>query len=232
MRELADGVYQLDGFPPDALNVYLVEDVLVDSGTRYDAGRILRQLKGQEIGAHAITHAHPDHVGSSRELCQKLEIPLWASEGDAAAAEDHAEMERRLMRVPVVNLRVPRNPILSLIVNAQTGGGHPVERTLKAGDDVAGFEVIDTPGHTAGHIALWRESDGVLIAGDVLWNFQFLAGFPGLTEPSPLFGDDPGANRESARKLAELEPSLVCFGHGPPLRDTAKFVDFISRLGD
>jgi glyoxylase-like metal-dependent hydrolase (beta-lactamase superfamily II) len=231
MRKLADGVHLLDGLPTDALNVYLLEDVLIDSGTRFDGGRILKQLKGTGVQAHALTHAHPDHVGASNEVCTKLEIPFWVGEKDAAAAADHAEMERRLMRVPIANLRVPRNPILNLIVNAQTGGGHPVARELKQGDQVAGFEVLDVPGHTAGHIAFWRESDRVLIAGDVIWNFQFVAGFPGLTEPSPVFADEPKDNRASARRLAELEPGLVCFGHGPPLRDTAKFVKFASKLG-
>ena len=39
-------------------------------------------------------------------------------------------------------------------------------------------------------------------------------------------------NRRSARKLAPLEPKLVLFGHGRPLRDTRKFVDFVAALPD
>lgn len=41
---------------------------------------------------------------------------------------------------------------------------------------------------------------------------------------------DPARNRQSARKLAALEPALVCFGHGPPLRDTQRFVEFVAAL--
>ena len=36
--------------------------------------------------------------------------------------------------------------------------------------------------------------------------------------------------RQSIRKLARLEPSLVAFGHGAPLRDTRKFVDFCATV--
>jgi glyoxylase-like metal-dependent hydrolase (beta-lactamase superfamily II) len=230
MRELAPGVHRLDGLPGDPLNVYLLEDVLVDSGSRLDEGRIVRQLAGRKVRAHALTHAHPDHLGSSRAVCERLGLPFWVGTGDADAAEDPAVMEARLMRVPFTHLNVPRNPILSMYVSAQTTGGHPVSRQLAEGDEVAGFEVLETPGHTAGHIALWRESDRVLIAGDVLFHFRLLAGLPGLTEPIPMFGADPRRNRRSARRLAELEPSLVCFGHGPPLRDTGKFVRFIEGL--
>jgi glyoxylase-like metal-dependent hydrolase (beta-lactamase superfamily II) len=230
MRELADGLCLLDGFPPELLNVYLVGDVLLDSGSRLDAGRILRQVRDRDVGAHALTHAHPDHIGSSHEICKKLDIPFWVGDADVAAAEDLAIMEERLMRLPFTDFRVPRNPLISLIGSAQTGGSHPVARALKEGDDVGGFEVLETPGHTVGHIALWREADGVLIAGDVLFNFRVAAGLPGLTEPIPWFTADVATNRASARRLANLEPSLICFGHGPPMRDTDRFVNFIARL--
>ncbi len=43
-----------------------------------------------------------------------------------------------------------------------------VDRALAEGDEVAGFRVLDTPGHSPGHVAYWRESDGVLICGDVM----------------------------------------------------------------
>lgn len=41
---------------------------------------------------------------------------------------------------------------------------------------------------------------------------------------------DPARNRESARKLAALEPELVCFGHGAPLRDQRKLKQFVDGL--
>jgi hydroxyacylglutathione hydrolase len=225
VKELADGVWMLDGFPPELLNVYVIGDVLIDSGIRYDEGRILRQIRDRAISAHALTHAHPDHLGSSHAICEKLDIPFWVGRHDAPAAEDPDEMARRLLPFPI-----PSNPILRLIMSTQAGPGHPVARRLTEGDEVAGFTVLDVPGHSAGHVAFWRDSDRVLIAGDVLWNFHFLGGRPGLTEPLAAASPDPARNRESARKLAALEPELVCFGHGPPLRDTERFVSFVSTL--
>ncbi|MFC1531424.1 MBL fold metallo-hydrolase, partial [Gemmatimonadota bacterium] len=50
------------------------------------------------------------------------------------------------------------------------GPGHPVERVLPEGDRVGDFTVIETPGHTPGHLAFWRERDRVLILGDVLFH--------------------------------------------------------------
>ena len=85
-----------------------------------------------------------------------------------------------------------------------------------------GFKVLDAPGHSPGHVAYWRESDRALILGDVLFGMHPLLGIRQLREPPDFFTPDPAQNRESARKLAALEPALVCFGHGPPLRDTKK----------
>ena len=111
-----------------------------------------------------------------------------------------------------------------------TGPGRPVERQLREGDEVAGFTVLDVPGHSPGHVAYWRESDRTLIAGDVVNNMNVITGIPGLHEPRVEFTTDPALNRQSARRLAALEPALVCFGHGPPLRDARKFVSFVESL--
>jgi glyoxylase-like metal-dependent hydrolase (beta-lactamase superfamily II) len=70
-----------------------------------------------------------------------------------------------------------------------------------------------------GHVAFWRESDRVLVLGDVLNNVDVRTGVRGLREPLAVFTPDPERNRESIRRVAALEPSLVVFGHGPPLRD-------------
>jgi hydroxyacylglutathione hydrolase len=72
----------------------------------------------------------------------------------------------------------------------------------------------------------------VLIAGDVLANMDQYTGIPGLNEPKPALTPDPRRNRESVRRLAKLEPELVCFGHGAPLRDPRKLSDFVQALPD
>ncbi len=219
MRKLADDVYLLDGFPPFAINVYLLGDVLVDAGSRHAAKRILRQLTGRTLSAHALTHAHPDHQGASHAVCERLRLPLWCGERDADAMEDGRIAERQ-----------PRHPINKLLDWAFTGPSHPVDRRLREADVVAGFEVLDVPGHSAGHVAFWRDSDRTLICGDVFTNVDTMTGIPGLHEPKPFFSPDPARNRESMRRLAALEPALVCFGHGRPLRDPAKLTAFVGKL--
>jgi glyoxylase-like metal-dependent hydrolase (beta-lactamase superfamily II) len=230
VKLLAEDVWQLDGRPAGMVNVFLLGDVLVDAGTRYDSGRILRQLRDRTVSAHALTHAHPDHLGSSHVVCERLGIPFWVGAGDVPAAEDPAQLAASLRPKALARWRLPPDPVLRFVVFSQAGAGHPVARQLREGDEVAGFQVLEVPGHTAGHIALWRESDRTLIAGDVLWNFQFVMGRPGLTQPAPTSNLDSVQNRASARRLVGLQPRLVCFGHGPPLRDTRKFVDFVHSL--
>jgi hydroxyacylglutathione hydrolase len=220
MKQLADGVWQLAGFPPNAINVYVIEDVLVDAASRHATRRILRQVEGHRLAAHALTHAHPDHQGASHAVCERLSLPFWVGARDADAAEDPR----------LIGDRQPRHPVARFYYRAFVGPGHPVDRKLAEGDEVAGFAVLDVPGHSAGHIAFWRESDRVLILGDVLNNMDVLTGIPGLHAPKPFLTPDPARNLESARRLAELEPALVLFGHGAPLRDTRKFVDFVAAL--
>ncbi len=110
------------------------------------------------------------------------------------------------------------------------GPAHPVERTLAEGDTVADFEVLDTPGHSAGHVAFFRSSDRTLILGDVLTNIDLRTGMPGLHEPPAPFTPDPPLNRDAARRLADLRPELALFGHGAPLRDPGRFADYVSTL--
>ena len=62
-------------------------DVLVDAATRHSGRRIFRQLDGHKVGAHALTHAHPDHQGASKAVCERLGIELWCGENDAEAME-------------------------------------------------------------------------------------------------------------------------------------------------
>jgi hydroxyacylglutathione hydrolase len=219
VKQLAKDVYLLDGFPPFAINVYLIGGVLVDAGTRHAAKRILRQLNGRTMTAHVLTHAHPDHQGASHEVCETLRIPLWCGERDADAMQDGRIMERQ-----------PKHPINTLIGWVMPGPAHPIARRLREGDEVAGFQVLDVPGHSAGHIALWREDDRTLICGDVFTNIDTLTGIPGLHEPKPFFTPDPARNRESMRRLAALEPAVIFFGHGRPLRDPGKLRAFTDTL--
>jgi len=216
MKELAPGLFQLKGLPPNAFNAYLMGGVLVDSATNLGHRRILRELRGQTVEAHALTHAHPDHQGSSKRICEALGIPYWVGRADEAAAASGD-----------MSVAMPDSPMSAFSRRAFGGPGHPVDRELVEGDEVGGFQVLDTPGHSPGHVAFWRESDRVLVLGDVVFGMNPFTGIPGLRPPFDFFTRDVAENRRSAQKLAALEPSLVCFGHGPPFRDTGKFVSFV-----
>jgi hydroxyacylglutathione hydrolase len=220
MKQLAEDVHLLRGRPANAINVYLLGDVLIDAGTRQAEKRIMRELAGRALSAHALTHAHPDHQGSSHAICERLGIPLWCGQGDVPAMETVGGISSS--QAPGIVNRLQQR--------FWTGPPHPVARALVEGDEVAGFTVLETPGHSRGHVAYWREADGVLILGDVLNNMNVLTGGRGLHEPPDMFTLDPSRNRESARRLAALRPSLACFGHGPPLRDPGKLADFVAGL--
>jgi hydroxyacylglutathione hydrolase len=196
--------------------------VLIDAATRQGEKRIMRQISQRRVAAHALTHAHPDHQGASHVICERLGIPLWCGQGDIPAIETHGA---------VTSSKAPRW-LNHLQARYWVGPPHPVSRALTEGDEVAGFTVLETPGHTRGHISFWRESDRVLIVGDVLSNMNIATGIPGLHELPALTTADPHASRESARRIAALEPALACFGHGAPLHDPARLADFVARLSE
>lgn len=224
MKPLAEDLYLLRSFPPFAFNVYVMGGVLVDSATRFSRRRLARQIRrlGRPLTAHALTHAHPDHQGASHYLCSRLNLPLLCGEHDAEAAETRG----------LIMARMPRHPLSRAIGPLWVGPPHPVSRRLSEGDEVGGFTVVETPGHTIGHISFWRESDRVLVIGDVVANMNIWTGFPMLREPEPYFSLDPARNRRSAKRLASLNPALICFGHGPPSRDTRRFQEFCHRLSE
>ena len=72
----------------------------------------------------------------------------------------------------------------------------------------------------------------MLVIGDVVSHLSIWTGLPMLREPERVFSIDPAQNRRSARRLAALNPALICFGHGPPMRKTGKFLDFCRKFSD
>jgi glyoxylase-like metal-dependent hydrolase (beta-lactamase superfamily II) len=213
MRQIAPDVFHLPLVPRNGVNAYVIGDVLVDTGLRTSAKKIKEALDGREITAIALTHAHGDHGGSARRLATELGLPVWVGAADRAAAETGK-----------VEAKSPYDkPGLSVIAGLM--GDFPavsVARDLNEGDDLAaGFTVLDTPGHSRGHVSFWRESDRVLICGDVFFNMHLLTTVPGLRQPPGPFTLDIAQNQGSERKLAGLEPSVVGFGHGPVLEDDA-----------
>ena len=210
--------------PRNGINAYIANGFLIDAGIRSSGKKLLKAIDAygrHKIKAHVLTHAHADHQGASAFICDTLQIPLWCGEKDAPAMANGTV---------TAEYGSPHHPIARLQKRFWAGPQYPVSRLLKEGDQVGQFQVLETPGHSAGHIALWRKRDGVLIAGDVLMNMNMLTTITGLHEPPTMFTPDPGQNRDSVIKLAQLQPKIVCFGHGAPLYQTKKLVALAKRL--
>ena len=170
--------------------------------------------------AHALTHAHPDHQGSSHASANG-----WGYRCGAGRATS-----RRWRRPGAITNSQAPGWLNRFQARFWTGPPHPVARALQEGDEVAGFTVLETPGHSRGHVAYWRESDRVLILGDVLEQHERDdRASPACTSRRRSSRPTRARNRESARRLAALEPALACFGHGAPLRDPGKLADFVAR---
>lgn len=213
-----DDVTMFSQGPRNYLNAYQVGDILVDAGPGLRPGQLLSALDGP-IRGHVLTHAHPDHQGNSAAVCRALDIPLWCHPDERQAVETGETL------APMPDTRASR-----LLDAMESGAGHPVADTLTEGDTVEGFDVIETPGNAPGHISLWREADGTLILGDVLTNLDVWTLRRGLDTVPEVFTAAPETSVRSARKVADLEPDVVCFGHGPPLYDGRRFREFVASL--
>jgi glyoxylase-like metal-dependent hydrolase (beta-lactamase superfamily II) len=200
------------------INVYLVDDVLIDAGRRTDRRRIFKQLEDRELSLLALTHAHPDHQGVAKDICEARDIPL------ACHVEDVDAMEGRRPISPGADLAS------RLIVRFWEGPPHPVARPLREGDEIAGFRVVHAPGHSPGEVIFFRDSDRVAICGDVIRNLSYLTMRSVIKEPPEAFNYDTAENRRSIRKLAQLRPALILPGHGAAVTDMAKFGRFVANL--
>jgi len=217
VREVADGVWQLGTRVPNLINCYFAGGVLFDTGTRRLGPRLLGELRGRDVTEVALTHVHPDHQGAAHLICSELGIPL------ACPAREVDRMEgREPMPAP--------NSYLKVVGALFTGPAHPVGRPLREGDVVAGFKVYDTAGHSKGHVVFHREDDGVAIVGDVIDGLNIFTGIPGLNRPPDTVNEQPALVNDAIRKLAELRPRVVCFGHGPVLRDPERLRRFAAAL--
>ena len=166
-----------------------------------------------------LTHVHNDHAGGTKHVKETLGVPVWVGAGDAEAL-------RTGKAIPPPS--VPGGSMLG------TAAGSPKvepDRELREGDELGhGFTVLETPGHSPGHLSFWREADRTLICGDVFFGMNVVTTRYGIRQPLGIFTYDQPLNRRSERRLAELEPKLLLFGHGPPLRDPGAVKAFVATL--
>jgi len=195
------------------INCYLVREsdgfTLIDTGMGGSADTILEAARsnGGEIRRIILTHAHMDHVGSLDALVEKLpDAEFIAGEREARfLAGDKALLPDEPKDKPRGGYVQPK--------------AQPT-RTVNDSDMIESLQVIASPGHTPGHIALYDTRDGSLIAGDAMQTQGGVAviGMFKLFFPLPFFATwhKPTALR-SAKRLHELNPSRLAVGHGKVL---------------
>ena len=77
--------------------------------------------------------------------------------------------------------------------------------------------VVSCPGHTPGHVAYYREQDGLLFSGDAILNIIPVRRVTGLSLPIRMLSDNWTQTKRSAQLLARLRPQTLLSGHGWPL---------------
>jgi hydroxyacylglutathione hydrolase len=216
-ERVAEGVWRIaGGAPVKFINAYLIEGN--DGVTVFDAGT--RQM-GPAISAAAaaigpiarivLGNAHADHRGGAAAL----HAPVFCHERDRSDVEGDGGahyFDYAKLGFPPARFVVPR------ILASWDCGPLEVAGTVAEGDEVAGFAVVELPGHSPGTIGLWREADRLALSNDCFAMFDVYAGRPAAPAiPHPAFNFSTEQCRESARKLAALEPATCWPGHHGPL---------------
>ncbi|WP_309876792.1 MBL fold metallo-hydrolase [Chryseobacterium sediminis] len=221
LRQIASEVFQIPLMPRNSINCYIIEGVLVDSGIRSSYATIKKTLQKIPVYQHVLTHAHADHQGCSDQICAEYGISLLCHPNEVSRTETG---------IVTSDYPTPQHWVAKLQQKYWAGQGHQVEQTIVENDKIGNFRVIETPGHSAGHISLFREQDGVLIIGDAATNMNLLTTATGLRLPPGIFTSDQQRNIKSLQKLAELNPAIICFGHGPVLHNKdRKFEQFVAK---
>jgi hydroxyacylglutathione hydrolase len=158
-----------------------------------------------------LGHADADHRGSA----PALEASVFCHPAERAAAESQSPFRDYW---DMGKLKPYARPYFKKMLPAWDGGATTIAGTLSEGDEVAGFRVIELPGHAPGLIGLYRESDRLALVSDVVYTLDIQTGRKGGPRiPHPAFDDDTEQARASIRKLAELGPSVAWAGHAEPV---------------
>lgn len=202
---LARSLYLVPGLSMgNACLVTEPEVALFDCGLPGDGPAVLAYLRELSIAPAdlrviALTHADPGHAGAAPWLRRNSGARILASAAASAVAAG----------APAGTVRAAWR--LALGLARRRTEAFVTDGVLAEGDVVAGFQVVATPGHAAGHIAFFRPDDGILLAGDAVR----VAGRDLL---APAFWDSESEvrSRISLARLADLPVHLLVAGHGPP----------------
>lgn len=234
---VAPGVYRLS---TSIVNLYFIgfpgeEWVLVDTGMPFSAGQI-RQAAENLYGLDArpksiiLTHGHFDHAGSVEELSRVWDVPVYAHPREFPYLTGQSEYPPQDPTVGGLGGQMSR---------VYTNKPYNVSERLKALptdgslDDLADWKWVHTPGHTPGHISLFREKDRLLIAGDAVITMDMhnpaglMGKHTGLWGPPEYFTPDWVSSLRSIDKLAALRPKILATGHGQPIYHRGLELDLI-----
>jgi glyoxylase-like metal-dependent hydrolase (beta-lactamase superfamily II) len=200
---------------PKHVHCYLVD------GTLFDTGMGLGDAPwgSVEVDRIAITHFHPDHVGGAAAAAAATGAPVYQGALDYAQCERVWGSDDWPERIAAwfICHGVPEPMATDLIARGHAFASfvrYAIDpELLQEGSEVAGWEVLELPGHADGHLGFLR--DGVLIGGDhLLLKISPAVGLYPESRPDPL-----GDYVASLQRMIELAPRIVYPGHGEPIED-------------